>query len=129
MTLGAARLVASSAGGKAVTIEGVFQNLSPEHPREPASDVLLTVGDRTYAEPDHQLEQLPEVPAQRSQPGTYAFAVDEHFVLADAVLVVGRPADRQAAIPFTGPDGLVALEPSRCRSPVRCCGRRAARCT
>ncbi|WP_203690358.1 hypothetical protein [Catellatospora coxensis] len=111
VTLGAARLVASSAGGKAVTIEGVFQNLSPEHPREPASDVLLTVGDRTYAEPDHQLEQLPEVPAQRSQPGTYAFAVDEHFVLADAVLVVGRPADRQAAIPFTGPDGLVALEP------------------
>ncbi|MEU8001714.1 hypothetical protein AB0B66_11175 [Catellatospora sp. NPDC049111] len=110
-TLGTARIVTSSSGAKTVTIEGVFQNLSPEHPREPTSDVLLTVGDRTYAEPDNGLEQLPEVPAQRSQPGTYAFAVDEHFVLTDAVLVVGKPVDRQAAIPFTGPDGLVALEP------------------
>lgn len=111
VTLGAARIVASSSGGKAVTIEGVFQNLSPEYPREPASDVLLTAGDRTYAEPDSTLRRLPEVPAQRSQPGMYAFAVDEHFVLTDAALVVGKPAARQATIPFTGPDGLVALEP------------------
>lgn len=112
VTLGAARIVASSFGdGKAVTIEGVFQNLSPEHPRKPTSDVLLTVGDRTYAELDNPLSQLPEVPAQRSQPGRYAFAVDEHFVLADAVLVVGNPTARQANVPFTGPDGLVALEP------------------
>lgn len=112
VTLGAARIVPSSSdGGRAVTIEGVFQNLSPEHPDTPTSDALLAVGDRTYAEVDDPLLRLPEVPAQRSQPGVYAFAVDEHFVLADAVLVVGRPADRQAMIPFAGPDGLVALEP------------------
>ncbi|WP_155368289.1 hypothetical protein [Catellatospora vulcania] len=112
VTLGAARVVASSSGtGQAVTVEGVFQNLSSEHPGTPTSSVLLTVGDRTYAEVDNPLQKLPEVPAQRSQPGVYAFAVDEHFVLADAVLVVGKPADRQATVPFTGPDGLVALEP------------------
>jgi predicted amidohydrolase len=57
---------------------------------------------------DHPLLDLPEIPAQRSQPGTYAFDVDEHFVLADAVFVVGKPSNRQATIPFTGPDGLVA---------------------
>ncbi|RKE05215.1 hypothetical protein [Catellatospora citrea] len=112
VTLGVARLVPSSFGdAKTVTIEGVFQNLSSEHPGTPTSHALLTVGDRTYAEPDHPLSDLREVPPQRSQPGVYAFAVDEHFALADAVLVVGTPANRQATIPFTGPDGLVALEP------------------
>ncbi|WP_186315838.1 hypothetical protein [Catellatospora sichuanensis] len=112
VTLGTARIVPSSVGnGQAVTIEGVFQNLSPEHPGTPTSDVLLTVGDRTYAEVDNPLLKLTEVPAQRSQPGVYAFAVDEHFALADAVLVVGKPSDRQATVPFTGPDGLVPLEP------------------
>ncbi|MBB5873668.1 hypothetical protein F4553_007102 [Allocatelliglobosispora scoriae] len=112
VTLGTARIVASSVSGKeAVTIEGVFQNLSPEHSRMPTTTALLVVGDRTYSEVDHPLSELPEVPAQRSQPGSYAFEVDEHFVLADAVLVVGKPSDRQATIPFTGPAGLVALEP------------------
>lgn len=112
VTLGTARIVpSSSGGGQAVTIEGVFQNLSPEHPGRPTPDALLTVGARTYSEVDHPLLDLPEIPAQRSQPGTYAFDVDEHFVLADAVFVVGKPSNRQATIPFTGQDGLVALEP------------------
>ncbi|MEV4620549.1 hypothetical protein AB0J74_17805 [Asanoa sp. NPDC049573] len=112
VTLGTARVVdASSGGGKAVTIEGVFQNLSTEYEREPTEEALLTVGDRTYADLDDPLLDLPEVPAQRSQPGTYAFEVDEHFVLPEAVLIVGKPADRQATIPFSGADGLVALEP------------------
>jgi len=113
VTLGTARVVPSSVGdGSAVTIEAVFQNLSTEHPEEPTEEALLTVGDRTYAEPDRPLSELPEVPAQRSQPGTYAFDVDEHFVLPEAVLVVGKPSDRQATVPFTGTDGHVALEPS-----------------
>ncbi|MDI1463438.1 hypothetical protein QEZ54_20870 [Catellatospora sp. KI3] len=111
-TLGAATVVASSFGdGRTVTIEGVFQNLSTEYPGTPTSEVLLTVGDRTYTEVDRQLQRLPEIPAQRSQPVLYAFTVDEHFVLADAVLVVGKPSLRQAVIPFAGPDGLVSLEP------------------
>ncbi|MEV4539186.1 hypothetical protein AB0J82_35985 [Asanoa sp. NPDC049518] len=112
VTLNTARVVASSSGaGKSVTVEGVFQNLSPEHEGTPTEDVLLTVGDRTYAELDNSLSDLPEVPAQRSQPGTYAFAVDEHFVLPEAVLIAGKPTNRQATVPFSGPDGLVALEP------------------
>lgn len=111
VTLGTARIVPSSFGGKAVTIEGVFQNLSSEHAEAPTEEALLTVGDRSYAELDHPLLDLPEVPAQRSQPGTYAFDVDEHFVLPEAVFIVGKASDRQATVPFTGPDGLVALEP------------------
>jgi hypothetical protein len=112
VTLGAARIVASSSGnGQTVTIEGMFQNLSSEIARAPIPDVLLTVGNRTYAEIDRSLTELPEVPAQRSQPGVYAFAVDERFVLADAALLVGKPSSRQATIPFSGADGLVALEP------------------
>jgi hypothetical protein len=112
VTLGTARVVdSSSGGGKAVTIEGVFQNLSTEHEREPTEEALVTVGDRTYAEVDRPLLDLAEVPAQRSQHGTYAFEVDEHFVLPEAVLIVGKPVNRQATIPFSGPDGLVALEP------------------
>ncbi|SNT50644.1 hypothetical protein SAMN05421812_107337 [Asanoa hainanensis] len=112
VTLNVARVVASSTGaGKSVTIEGVFQNLSPEHEGTPTENALLTVGDRTYAELDNPLLDLPEVPAQRSQPGMYAFAVDEHFVLPEAVLIVGKPTNRQATVPFSGPDGLVALEP------------------
>ncbi|GIF71544.1 hypothetical protein Asi02nite_10620 [Asanoa siamensis] len=112
VTLGAARVVdASAGGGKAVTIEGVFQNLSPEHAESPTESALLVVGGRTYAEIDNPLLDLPEVPAQRSQPGVYAFVVDEHFVLPEAEMVIGKAADRQATVPFTGPDGLVALEP------------------
>jgi hypothetical protein len=118
VTLNTARIVAGSQGAS-VTIEGVFQNLSPEHEEAPTEEALLTVGDRTYAELDHPLLDLPEVPAQRSQRGTYAFAVDEHFVLAEAVLIVGEPTNRQATVPFTGPDGLVALEPS----PVAATGK------
>lgn len=112
VTLGAARIVPStSGGGRSVAIDGVFQNLSPEHEGKPSPDVLVAVGERTYAELDHSLSAMPYVPAQRSQPGTYAFEVDEDFVLADAVLVVGLPVNRQAVVPFSGPDGLVALEP------------------
>jgi hypothetical protein len=112
VTLGTARIVpASSGGGQAVTIEGVFQNLSTEYSRTPTQDALLTLGSRTYSDLDTSLRDLREVPAQRSQPGVYAFAVDEHFVLRDAVFVVGKPANRQATIPFIGTDGLVALEP------------------
>ena len=112
VTLGTARIVPSSVGsGQAVTIEGVFQNLSPKYPGRPTSDALLTVGDHAYSEMDNPLMNLPEIPAQRSQPGTYAFDVDEHFVLAEAVFLVGEPSNRQATIPFTGQDGLVALEP------------------
>lgn len=112
VTLGTARVVASSFGGKAVTIEGVFQNLSSEYAESPTEEALLTVGDRSYAELDHPLLDLPEVPAQRSQPGTYAFDVDEHFVLPEAVFIVGKASDRQATVPFTGTDGHVPLEPS-----------------
>ncbi|GAA2365012.1 hypothetical protein Cme02nite_32140 [Catellatospora methionotrophica] len=112
VTVGTARIVASSFGeGKAVAIEAVFQNLSPEYPRSPTSDIALTVGDRTYAELDNPLSKLTEVPAQRSQPGVYAVTVDEHFVLTEAVLVVGKPTLRQATVPFNGPDGLIPLEP------------------
>ncbi|MEV0460218.1 hypothetical protein [Catellatospora methionotrophica] len=112
VTVGTARIVASSFGeGRAVAIEAVFQNLSPEYPRSPTSDILLTVGDRTYAELDNPLSKLTEVPAQRSQPGVYAVTVDEHFVLTEAVLVVGKPTLRQATVPFNGPDGLIPLEP------------------
>ncbi len=113
VTLGTARIVASSFdSGQAVTIEGVFQNLSPEYPATPTLDALLTVGDHTYSEVDHPLLDLPEIPAQRSQHGTYAFDVDDHFALADAVFLIGKPSDRQATVPFTGLDGLVALEPT-----------------
>lgn len=111
VTLGTARVVPSSFGGKAVTIDGVFQNLSTEHAETPTESAVLTVGDHTYAEIDNPLLDLPEVPPQRNQTGTYAFGVDEHFVLPEAVLVVGPPANRQATVPFTGPDGHVALEP------------------
>jgi hypothetical protein len=111
VTLNTARVVDSSFGGKAVTVEGVFQNLSSEYAKAPTEEALLTVGDHTYAELDHPLLDLPEVPAQRSQHGTYAFGVDEHFVLPEAVFIVGKPSNRQATVPFSGPDGLVALEP------------------
>src|SRR5690349_18486235 len=69
VTLGTAKIVEGSHTPKAVTIEATFQNLSPEHDGQPTSSALLTVGSRTYSEVDNPLTKLPEVPAQRSQPG------------------------------------------------------------
>jgi hypothetical protein len=113
VTLGTARVVEGKIDDvtRAVTIEATFQNLSLEYESDPKLYAVLTVGDRTYAEPADDLQDLPEVPPQRSQVGTIAFEVDEHFVLKDAVLIVGRPDVRQAVVPLGRAEGLVSLEP------------------
>lgn len=127
VTLGAARIVPSSSGqGQAVTIEGVFQNLSPERPGKPTPDALLSVGDRSYSEMDRPLLDLPEVPAQRSQPGVYAFAVDERFVLGDATLLVGKPPAGRRRSRSAAPTASSRWSPNRSRSPERCCAAKPA---
>jgi len=111
-TLGTAKVLPAKDGKPpVVTIEATFQNLSPEYDSDPTSYMMLTVGNRTYAEVSSDYLDVPGVPAQRSQPGVLAFKVDEHFVLADAVLVVGKPDGQQASVPLGRPEGLVALEP------------------
>jgi hypothetical protein len=111
VTLGAAKIVEGSYSPKVVTLAATFQNLSAEHERSPTAYALLTAGSQTYSEVDSPLTKLPEVPAQRSQPGAYAFVVDDSFVLADAVLIVGEAGVRQATMPLGRDAGLVALEP------------------
>jgi hypothetical protein len=120
VTLGTARIVGAKAEEpRVVAIGATFQNLSTEGEAKPIPYALLTVGDRIYTTAARDHQELPEVPAQRSQPGTIAFEVDERFVLTEAVLVVGEPKQRQAMVPLGRTDGLVALEPR----PVTVSGR------
>ena len=113
VTLGTAKVVEGKIDDvtRAVTIEATFQNLSQEYEGHGISYAVLTVGDRTYAELADDLLDMPEVPPQRSQRGTLAYEVDEHFVLQDAVLIVGKPDVRQAVVPLGRAEGLVSLEP------------------
>lgn len=111
VTLGTAKIVEGSFSPKAVVLDATFQNLSSKYERRPTTTALVTVGSQAYAEVDDPLTKLPEVPAQRSQRGAYAFAVDDDFTLAGAVLIVGEADVRQATVPLSRAEGLVALEP------------------
>lgn len=112
VTLGTARVVGAEVDAPlVVTIDATFQNLSTEYENEPTDALLLTSGDHLYTEPARDHQDLPEVPAQLSQPGTIAFEVDDQFVLAEAVLTAGTADTRQAVVPLGRSEGLVALEP------------------
>jgi hypothetical protein len=115
ITLGLARLLPPPSGSDGaapvVTIEATFQNLSREHDARPPDYLLLTSGGHAYNEPSTDHEKRPEVPAQRSQTGMIAIEVDDRFALADAVLTVGEPTERQAVVPLGRAEGLVSLEP------------------
>jgi hypothetical protein len=112
VTLGTARVMGAKADEpRVVTIEATFQNLSTDDEETPIPYALLTVGDRTYTTAAREHQKLPVVLAQRNQSGMIAFEVDERFVLAEAVLVVGEPKVRQALVPLGRAEGLVSLEP------------------
>lgn len=108
VTLGAARLRTSPTA--VVVIDATFQNLGPDE-AAPSDELVLGDTADNYYEPDRADTDLPTVAGLRSRPGVMAFEVDDRFLLADAVLTVGGPQDRQAIVPLGRPDGLIALEP------------------
>ncbi len=129
VTFGTARIVRGEAspvstgpGSTVVTIDVTLINLGtrqwsfracgPTDLRDGCADtdLVLSSGGRHYSDAAPQ-QDLPKVPGKSSQHGTIAFVVDDNFRLDDAILTVGDPEFRQAVVPLTGAEGLVALEP------------------
>jgi hypothetical protein len=111
VTLGEATLSESDTGSGELFIDAEFENLGVDEAVFD-SQLLVTSGGNDYADETFDGHDFPTVPGLRTGNGSLSFVVDEEFVLDEATLIVGNPANQQATVPI-GPDGedLVSLEP------------------
>ena len=111
VTLGEATLAETETGSGELLIDAEFENLGVDEAVFD-SQLLVTSAGNDYADETFEGHDLPTVPGLRTGDGSFNFVVDEEFVLDEATLIVGNPANQQATVPI-GADGdeLVSLEP------------------
>jgi hypothetical protein len=112
VTLGEATVAESDTGSGELFIEAEFENLGTDEATFD-SQLLVTSGGNDYADETFEGHDLPTVPGLRTGDGGFNFVIDEEFVLDEATLIVGNPANQQATVPIGSEgDDLVSLEPT-----------------